>query len=186
MKSIFLLLFPAILIAAGCEDDTPASKPGIVHIHLDDVKVRYNQPVPLDVDDNGDSEFVFNATLIADAIGDHLRFTIISRYDNAVIGDNGNVEVLSFDEPINPGSTFGTDNEVLVIKTTTNDGTSWWGNWKDVQNAFIGIRFTINGSVRYGWIKVSVSEPNEQLVIHEMAYIKRNTPDGILAGDHGE
>jgi hypothetical protein len=180
MKVIHLISIATALLAAGCSEVHPVDKQEIIHIHLEDAKAGYNQSFALDINDDGNSEFVFSATLIADVVGDHLRFAIISRYDNEVIGANGNVTALPEGESITSDSSFGFDNEVLVIKTTTQDGITWWGNWKGVQSKYVGVRFRVDGSVCYGWIKLSVNEPNEQIVIHEMAYVKGTGVSGIL------
>lgn len=182
MKNLFQLSIATVLLLTGCTDDELAGRQDVVYVDLNDARAGYNQPYALDVDSDGGSEFVFNATLIADAIGDHLRFAVISRYDNAVIGENGNVKVLHAGDPVVQGSAFGYDNEVLAIKTTTPGGVTWWGNWKGAQNKYIGIRFRLSGSTCYGWVRVSLSESEERIVIHDMAYGRGQDRDGIPAG----
>lgn len=95
------------------------------------------------------------------------------------MGENDKVAVLPAGEQIAPDGSFDYETEVLVVKTTTNNGTSWWGNWKGIQNKYVGIRFNLDGSSNYGWIRISISESNEQIVIHDMAYSSTE----ILAGE---
>ncbi|MFN3667418.1 MAG: hypothetical protein ACK4S0_14730 [Sediminibacterium sp.] len=172
------------LFGVRCSEDSPVSKQEIIHINLEDAKAGYNKPFSLDIDKDGNGEFIFNATLIADAVGDHLRFAINSRYGNEVIGEYGNVKVLSSGDPVNESGAFDYDNEVLAVRTITNHETTWWGNWKGIQNKYMGIRFQLNGSSYYGWIAISVNEPNEQVIIHDMAYSKSTNSNGIQAGEH--
>lgn len=55
---------------------------------------RFAESFLIDIDGDGMPEYIFNTTLIADPVGDHLRFALVSRMNNKVAGENGNVDVL--------------------------------------------------------------------------------------------
>lgn len=184
----FLLIIPALAIVSGCADDCPGhddKHPEIAYIDFHDAKAAYNLSFPLDIDKDGNNEFVFNTTLLADGVGDHLHFRIVSRSSNEVVGEDGKVEVLSAGESITQGSSFGYDNETLIVKTSTVTGTTWWGNWKGVQNKYLGVRFRLHELSYYGWIQISANETNELVVIHDMAYARSNSAHGLRTGQKG-
>jgi|SRR5690606_4330727 hypothetical protein len=180
MKTAIVIFLLGVVQLIACSDDDSAPTNRIVFVDLHDGKAGYNQAFPLDIDEDGVHEFVFNATLMADPIGDHLRFTLVSRLNNEVAGENSNIKVLSANQPIGSTLTFDYDTEVLVIKTTTAEGVTWWGNWQGVQNRYIGIRFRLKGTEYYGWLRVSVDQANEHVVIHDMAYSRGDLPAGAI------
>lgn len=142
---------------------------------------RFAESFLIDIDGDGMPEYIFNTTLIADPVGDHLRFALVSRMNNEVAGENGNADVLSPGEQIGPGLAFDYDTEVLVVKSTTEEDIAWWGKWKGVQSKYIGIRFPLKGMVHYGWIRVSVNESEDLVVIHDMAYSQRDLNAGAIS-----
>ena len=70
----FILGLLIITFMTGCSEDEPTGD--ITHIDLNDADGGYNDSYYLDIDAAGESEFVFNTSLIADATGDHLQFKI--------------------------------------------------------------------------------------------------------------
>lgn len=176
-----VLALSAVLLVTGCADNNPVIEQNVTYIDLKNAKAGYNQPYLLDIDLNGKVDYVFNATLLADDGGDHLRFAILSLYNNEVIGKAGNVDVLSAGDEIAQGSSFDYDIEVLAVRTTSSTGSSWSGNWKGVQNKFVGLRCRFDGFDHYGWLRITLDELHEQVVIHDMAY-QREAYRGILAG----
>jgi hypothetical protein len=49
-------------------------------------------------------------------------------------------------------------------------GAMWWGNWSGIQNKYIGVRFRLERTTYFGWIRVSVDEDEEKVTVHDMAY----------------
>jgi len=57
------------------------------------------------------------------------------------------------------------------------------GNWKDVRNRYLGIRFEINGETHYGWARLDVEvKPNSILTILTGYAYNSVAGQGILAG----
>jgi hypothetical protein len=64
-----------------------------------------------------------------------------------------------------------------------------YGNWKDVQQQYLGLKFTINGETHYGWARFTVKLPVEvtapiKAILSGYAY-ESNPGQSIVAGDTG-
>lgn len=172
-----MLLVSVFLLTTGCDDNDDV-KDDVIRLNLEDAVARYDQPYVLDIDHNGDSEFVFTTLLVADDLGDHLQFRIVSRHDHAVIGHDDRVDALDPGKTIVADDQFDPDVSVLVVKTTTNEGTEWPGPWNDTQNKYAGIRFRLHEQRYYGWIRLSFDRSAEELILHDMGYGR----PGIVTG----
>jgi hypothetical protein len=170
MKRILSILFLSTLLIA-C-DNEPEIQQGITYMDLQDVTAGYNKSFSLDIDQDGDSEYIFTTTLAADTEGDHLQFMIYPSRNNQVFEIAGRVGVLSEEHEIAPGNPFNKNVQPMVIKTITDSGVSWSGDWKEANNQFVGIRFYLRDKgYYYGWIRVSFDQTNEQFVIHDYAFM---------------
>lgn len=104
----------------------------------------------------------------------------LEAYQKAIVCENGtrNITPLAANTLINASAGFvaggAYPNEHDVYSSTY---TRWAG-----QTAYAGIRFTVNGKARYGWIRMSVSADGKRLVIKDYAY--NEAPEaGIRAGE---
>jgi hypothetical protein len=170
MKRILSILFLFILLT-GCEEE-PEIQQGITYINLQNERAGYNNSFSLDIDQDGDLEYLFTTVMVADALGDQLHFTIYPARSNQVFEIAGRVGVLSEDQEIAPGNPFDKNVQPMVIKTITDSGVNWIGDWKEANNQFVGIRFYLRDQgYFYGWIRVSFDQSNEQFVIHDYAFM---------------
>jgi hypothetical protein len=175
------LLYLTFFSFISCQVDD--SKPALIsYVNLNDATASQAKSFSMDIDKDGDTEFLFTTVLAADAGGDYRQFVISPARENQVFEIAGRVGVLEADQEIAPGNPFDKNVQPMVVKTISNSGTSWIGDWKDVRNRFIGIRFRLRDQgYHYGWIRVSFDKEAEQLILHDFAY--RNITDmGIQAG----
>lgn len=165
-----LVVFLVLILFLSCQDDE-LLPPSISYTNLNNVTASQSKSFGLDIDQDGDSEFLFTTLLDADDLGDHLQFVIYPARANQVFEIAGRVGVLDEDEEIAPGNPFDKIVRPMVVKTITNTSTSWSGDWKEVSSKFIGIRFNFGDKgYYYGWIRVSFDQATEQFIIHDLAY----------------
>jgi len=82
----------------------------------------------------------------------------------SVIVDNGSAGVLAQGSRIGQGRSFKNVNnpkQKMLVATSFESSSglrhsSAKGNWKNVQNRFLGLKFRINGEVHYGWARLNV------------------------------
>jgi hypothetical protein len=160
-----------ITTLAACNEE-PEIQQGITYINLQDVKAGYDKSFSLDIDKDGDSEYLFTTTLASDAAGDQLQFAIYPSRSNQIFEIAGRVGVLNEGQEIAPGNPFQKNVQPMVIKTITDAGESWSGDWKNAENQFVGIRFFLKDQgFYYGWIRISFDQTNEQFIIHDYAFM---------------
>lgn len=177
-----LSVFPVLIFSfLSCQEEE-LPPPSIIYTNLNNVTASQNKSFSLDIDQDGDSEFLFTTLLAADDLGDHLQFVIYPARANQVFEIAGRVGVLENDHKIAPGNPFDKNVKPMVVKTIATTTARWSGDWKEVSNKFIGIRFNIRDKgYYYGWIRVSFDLTTEQFIIHDFAYrISVNTE--IMAG----
>jgi len=169
MRMLFVISV-LILSFLSCEE-RELQPPAILYTNLNNVIAGQNKSFSLDIDQDGDSEFLFTTLLAADNLGDHLQFVIYPARANQVFEIAGRVGVLETDQQIAPGNPFDKNVQPMVVKRITNSTISWSGDWKDVSNKFIGIRFNLHDKgYYYGWIRVSFDLTSEQFIVHDFAY----------------
>lgn len=152
----------------------------INYVNLNDATASQAKSFSLDIDQDGDTEFLFTTVLAADATGDLRQFVISPARENQVFEIAGRVGVLEAGQEIAPGNPFDKNVQPMVVKRISNTATSWSGDWKDADNRFVGIRFKLNDQgYHYGWIRVSFDKEAERMVIHDFAY--RTTVDSKIA-----
>jgi hypothetical protein len=59
----------------------------------------------------------------------------------------------------------------------------WSGPWADAPPSNLGLRIQVDGSVHYGWVKLTVDRKNGDVFVHEHAY-NPSAGEGILSGVH--
>jgi hypothetical protein len=74
--------------------------------------------------------------------------------NNRVWGLYGYASVLNSGAPIGPNSQhFNNGNQFLVQVSTVSSGHK--GNWYNITNGYLGLKFIISGKVHYGWARLT-------------------------------
>lgn len=171
----FVIFYFVLLSFMSCQDED--SMPSEVrYVNLNNATASQHKSYSLDIDEDGDSEFLFTTVLAADQLGDYRHFVIVPTRANQVFEIAGRVGVLELGQEISLGNPFEKNVEPMVIKRISDSATGWSGDWKDVSNRFVGIRFRLRDQEYfYGWIRVSFDKMTEQFIVHDFAY--RTTVD---------
>lgn len=122
-----------------------------------------------DMDGDGFNDYTirqFIFTFQCDAQGDRATFWLIQTLDfpeTSVAGTDTSAAALSSGVRVDASLTFGVGGGVSTMA-------SYWkgsqcedetGNWDNVANHFLGLRFQIGGETHYGWARLSVQHvPN--------------------------
>lgn len=183
MKNLFLICV-LLTVVSACEDSHAVNQPAdvIVYKNLNDIRAGYHQPFSLDINHDGLGEYLFTVSLIGTSEGVETHFKIYPSRGNRLFVSNS-IPVIVPEGNAIQGQSFSKFVEPMVIKTTSGESTTWQGDWKDAQNFYAGIQFQLaNDSYRFGWLRISFDQQNEQFVIHDFAY--ENIPGkAIKAGE---
>jgi hypothetical protein len=123
---------------------------------------RSNQTIPLDLNNDGILDF----NLIASSTPAHLRKPGNTRLleVSGVNSGNSAMGYFRFASALPPGfcigpasvknlrHNFGTDHKVMFSLSTSRLD----GQWYNVANRYLGLRFKINGKAHYGWARLTV------------------------------
>ena len=89
---------------------------------------------------------------------------------------------LSSGAPISNGAGSWFNNSFSGGAMSLNYGSCGFGNWCNVTDGFIGLRFNIGGNTHYGWVRLDVGGSGNVWTVKDYAYEDiAGTP--ILAGD---
>ena len=99
-------------------------------------------------------------------------------------GSYNHADVLNLNEPVNTAAGWTNGGSYNTGKLADYNFGYSKCPWIGVDEKYLGVRFKIGTETHYGWIRCSVSDKADTLVIHDYAY--EETPDQqILAGDTG-
>ncbi len=83
-------------------------------------------------------------------------------------------------------SALNTNDEVGALLNWMNDGYLYWslsagglqgGQWQDISNKYLGVKFNIDGNYHFGWIRMNVSTSPISVTVRDYAYhATANTP----------
>jgi hypothetical protein len=106
-------------------------------------------PLPLDLNHDGvkDLSFTWNYT----TIGSALRLTGVK--PNQVVGYSGLASALKAGAPVGPKRKFVGASFALMF---ANSNGKYFGQWQNVKNRFLGVKFVIRGKTHYGWVRLNV------------------------------
>ncbi len=72
---------------------------------------------------------------------------------------------------------FQANPALLAASFRSSSGEAFYlGQWLNVQNRFLGLKFTINGEVHYGWARLSVRSGNFKSTARLTGYAYETTP----------
>jgi hypothetical protein len=106
-------------------------------------------PLPLDLNHDGinDLSFTWNYT----TIGSALRLT--GTQPNHVVGQSGFASALKAGAPVGPKRKFVNVSFALMF---ANSNGKYVGQWQNVKNRYLGVKFLIKGKTHYGWVRLNV------------------------------
>jgi len=107
---------------------------------------------------------------------------------NAVEGGNGLAAALKKGSPINSRQTFAKSSssfgEIMIGFGCNGDGScSTQGEWSNVKNRYLGLKFQIDGKTHFGWARLSVDVVQKKITATLTGYAYETAPNkGIGAG----
>lgn len=165
-----VIFLAALFFLISCDDDTVPARQLIVYKELQADAV-YLSTVNVDMDNNGDPDFLVSTTLTSDGEDVHVEYKVYAVGANQVFDVAGRVALLSEGQAIAPGNPFTKNTEPLVTKVISATGDSWRGDWVGITNGFVGVRFNSgDGKMHYGWIRLSFNAEREAITVHDYAY----------------
>jgi hypothetical protein len=84
---------------------------------------------------------------------------------------------------IGPGEQFFPSFEEMAFAFVDGNSSGSGGQWRNVSNRYLGLKFKIDHKTHYGWARLSVKYKLYQVTATLTGYAYETTPDeGILAG----
>jgi hypothetical protein len=138
-----------------------------------------DQSYKLDLNSDGSvTDFSIEET---SSCGDWCGFNLAARAvaGNAVVGNNYHASALTPGANIGPKQPFSG----LLMAHYTNGFGSHSGQWGNVTNRYLGLRFRIEGKTHYGWARLNVSFHQFGIVATLTGYAYETIPNkSIIAG----
>ena len=136
------------------------------------------QSYKLDLNHDGVTDFSLENT---SSCGDWCGANLVARAvaGNAAEGNNYLAYALTPGANIGPKQPFSG----LVMAHYTNGFGSYSGQWRNVTNRYLGLRFQIKGKTHYGWARLNVSVHKLSIVATLTGYAYETIPNkSIIAG----
>ena len=159
-----------------------------------------NGTLPIDLDGDSMTDFAlaerFRRSDLCCTVYSHRSLVIGGDAGAGVIAENAAAAVLTQGSIVGPVRSFTPVQDPKLPLLTANfisstDGIHFFfvtGNWNNVQDRFLGLKFGINGEVHYGWARLSVHAQRVGLKITTtlLGYAYETTPQlAIRAGATG-
>lgn len=160
-----------------------------------DANLPLNQYISIDLNHDGmpDVRFLLNSHFYHTFLG-----ALEAKGDGGIIGMVEEFGVRSA-APLLSGATIGPDQVFAKanLRMATSHGAdipSYYiysrtekGAWDKLQNRFLGVRFVIEGTIHYGWIRMTVGSSGRPLWATITGYAYETVPDqSIKAGQRSE
>lgn len=169
----------------GCGSDNDVVEPPILEFP------RNGEALSLDLDGDGTIDFIFEYhTIQTDDIPTSAasnQLFLHAKDENAVqffekVGAVPLEDGVIIDES---ASWEGFGVTLLALRWTRAEGweSEWSGPWAGVPPRSLGLRLQVDGSVHYGWVKLTVDQKNGDVFVHDHAY-NSSAGDGVLSGIH--
>ena len=120
-----------------------------------------NSTVPLDLNNDGTNDFSFVQFAYNGGQWQHFYIDALAQ-GNSILHDfekgHAGAGALRPGMPIGPHRPFVADQDILA-NCGSISGTRFItsGNWNDVHNRYLGLRFSINGETHYAWARLTVT-----------------------------
>jgi hypothetical protein len=150
----------------------------IVHTSIHKT-IRMHQHYTLDLNHDGISDFTIQLTTSRSS--SHFSFTtlgVLSPHNNAVAGGRSSTHGRGpYAFALQRGAVVGPKQKFpgkLMALAGIDDGFSVYvGQWLDVKNRYLGLKFHIRGKIHYGWARLSVVSTHSSITsatLTEYAY----------------
>jgi len=169
----------SIAIAGVSAVNAQAGYSGVV-----DIFVQKDGQISAQIDFNGDMVYELEFTQLSSSA----RVWANSNASNfvEVLGTTGPAYpyplVLDLSNPINSSQTNWQSGTWQVLNYHDSSNSSRDGNWIDKTSKYLGLRFTINSEIHFGWLRLTVpNNANDGITIHDY-YFNPNADQPVLAG----
>ncbi|MCU0433198.1 MAG: T9SS type A sorting domain-containing protein [Bacteroidia bacterium] len=172
----------AYSITAGSLTAAAAAHGQIIYTDISpDINITTPSNYNLDMDNNGQPEMDMLLFSYADSIYSLTTFYLLAYNNTATLGDLYQVFVpfpfaLNSGDSISPSSPNWRDTSALggrqymAVVTTYYSTTNTYGYWLGTTDKYLGVRFSINNQLHYGWVRLSIDSAVSQIVIKDYAY----------------
>jgi hypothetical protein len=136
------------------------------------ITVPTNTFLPLDLNHDGVNDLSFTIGAAADS-------SFLLAYNLRTNGVAGEVQDYRFAAALKPGANIdggrkfltGPKPDMLWGDWASSGGGGSTGRWKNADDRYLGVKFSIKGNIHYGWVRLSVSRPSRiDAVITGYAY----------------
>jgi len=144
--------------------------------------IGMNGIYPLDLNHDGIIDF-----LIAQSAGTAESLLAQAAYGNAVEGNNFLASALKKGSFVGPGRSFtgsvAWGAKMAYYACTEGGGCRWSGQWGNVTDRYLGLRFQIDKNIHYGWARLSTKTQGSQITTTLTGYAYETVANkGIRAG----
>lgn len=186
----FLLVALITIMFTGCSKDEHQTVEGqdFYYKNLNNYEIDYNHSINLDLNNDGNIDYAFAASVITDYLVEKLEFRAYTLNGSLLYNDDVTPKVFDKDEKIKTGnsSTYGwtQKNAFLAFRIYTEDPSSptWEGAWKGKTNKYLGIKIKSGNKFYTGWIRMSIGGMQSKIILHDYAFNKTPGAD-IEAGE---
>jgi hypothetical protein len=146
-------------------------------------------PVPIDINHDGIPDFQFQVTSVSYYhVGFFVTATVRALAGGEVVGEPGGfrgnsyASALEQGAEIGPSVHFSSKGGVTIERWVqgfcgcSSPHSGFYGNWTDVSNRYLGVKFMIDGETHFGWVRLAVSTPR-WVVARIVAYAYETTPN---------
>ncbi len=142
--------------------------------------ISFNHAVGLDLNHDGKTDFTFHETFITTTSVDEDHSVILSvlpaHQKNEIWGKSRHASALRGGVQVGPKGKFSVSKKTMAVDYYA-DGTggsgTCAGKWNNVKNRYLGLKFTINGAIHFGWARLNVTC---------MTTYQSHTVTGVLTG----
>ncbi|MCU7551443.1 hypothetical protein OCK74_20140 [Chitinophagaceae bacterium LB-8] len=190
MKLQILALTMTTLLLSCEKEDKPVQ---YQYTNLNDTSVYYNHPVELDLDKDGEMDFLASTQLIGTSTGDHIQFRISSVFRNRILLQeeetpsmmNNDAIISNNDQPPYTWTAIGSAIIVERIIPLNIADAYWDGVWKNQTSKFLPVQLVKqDGKIYNCWIRISFSnDAQSKIILHDAAFCKTASLL-IKAGQH--
>ncbi|MBO9593900.1 MAG: hypothetical protein J7599_13415 [Niabella sp.] len=170
-------------IAGGCDKKKNPPVPdlpekAIQYTDLHNRTITFGQQASVDADGNGTDDLVFRTSLVGDPINkeDKRQWRVqVQSTTRLPVNTADHIPVMPQKQPVSiqdfNGYHWSEGVAALLAEKVTNgnDQVFWRGDWMTAVHLFIPFRITRNSRFHTGWIEVSFSTDQEQLILHRAA-----------------